>query len=164
MNAPDQGCLTAFHEAGHAVAVILRCGTITAIAIDPESGETHYGATDHDGPTWANPFIAYAGPWAEARVQWPDIDLTDTDGGGRTFRDYVQAAFENSADAQTYEAYRRHEDAWSQGPPPTFVEKTRTWNAELEEHWPVIRAVALRLLAGDVLTHDVVRDIVGDEI
>ena len=164
MNAPDQRCLTAFHEAGHAVAVVLRHGTIVAIAIEPEPGETHYGATDHHGPTWANTFIAYAGPWAEARVQWPDIDITDTDDDGRAFTDYAHAAFENSADAAAYQAYLPHEEAWSQDQPPTFVVKTQRWTAELEDHWPAVRAVALRLLSGEMLTQDVVRDLVGDNI
>jgi hypothetical protein len=164
MDTSRQRYLTAFHEAGHAVAVVLRNGTVVAIAIEPEPGETHYGATDHHGPTWANPFIAYAGPWAEARVQWPDIEISSTDDHGRSFGDYVRAAFENSADAATYAEYLPHEESWSQDAPPTFAAKTSMWNAELEDHWLAVRAVALRLFSGEVLRHDVVRDLVGDDI
>jgi hypothetical protein len=84
MRTLSQRFLTAFHEAGHAVAVLRRNGTIAAIAIEPEPGGIHYGATDRVGPTWADPFIAYAGLFAEARVQWLDIDISDTDDDGRS--------------------------------------------------------------------------------
>lgn len=151
--------LTAFHEAGHAVAVILRSGTIIAIAIRPDGGETHHGATDHYGADWANPFIAYAGPWAEARVQWSRGDIGATTSDGRTFKDFVRLAFEGSADAATYAAYLPHEEAWSQDP-PTFEAKTARWDEELEDHWSVIRAVAAELLSGGTVTHRMVQNMI----
>jgi hypothetical protein len=46
---------------------------------------------------WDLHIVVYAGPWAEARFQWPrdSVDsLDEQDDDGRAFRDYVREAFD----------------------------------------------------------------------
>ena len=75
----DERYITACHEAGHAVAALMRGGgEITSITIEPTA--------DYLGYTWTRikpfdrAFIIYAGPWAEARAQWTEPTF---DGTGR---------------------------------------------------------------------------------
>lgn len=60
---------TCVHEAGHAVAgvvlgALLRNSVVSTGRITGIQGLTSFS---HDTPTWHQPSIAFAGPWAEAR-------------------------------------------------------------------------------------------------
>ena len=58
---------TAFHEAGHAIAVALSGGKVVSISLDPGKCRYYINENDSDG------FIAYAGPWAAARFTGSDV-------------------------------------------------------------------------------------------
>lgn len=79
--------LAAHHEAGHAVAAVMRGGsTLTTVTLSARHGE---------GITWANhkpadlAFFAWAGPWAEARHQWDRESPAGEDDDGATLDDYI---------------------------------------------------------------------------
>ena len=73
----------------------MRGGTFFSISID--AGKWSDGRTgirvvkdcDYD-------FVAFAGPWAEARAQWPSVPLSHRDSDGHAFDDCVAEAFLNS--------------------------------------------------------------------
>lgn len=95
----DERHLTACHEAGHAVAVLMRRGEFTGITIDPTA--EYAGKTWHRCTDWHEQFVIYAGPWAAARAQWPRESLgglDDLDDGGDLFADYVAVAFLHNPD------------------------------------------------------------------
>jgi hypothetical protein len=88
---PDERYLTAHHEAGHAVAALLRGAELTSITIDPTPERAGY--TGFRGKRWDSQFFTYAGPWAEARSQWTEDSLDGVDDDGCLFGDYVVYAF-----------------------------------------------------------------------
>ena len=107
---PDhQRHLTACHEAGHAIASLMRGeGDVVSITIEPTPdylGYTHFRAKPCD-----RAFITFAGPWAEARAQWPLPDLDDEDDDGCTFQDYLVVAWMHNADGDLA-GYKRARDA-----------------------------------------------------
>jgi hypothetical protein len=140
----NQRELTAHHEAGHAVAVLMRgAGQLHYIdlnATDEYLGYTHYASKPCDSA-----FITYAGVWAEARAQWPLADLDAEDDDGCTFNDYVLGAFLANIDGDA-EPYRTLMDA---DPLPVEFQRRREqcWDQELEREWTVIQTVAQLLLA-----------------
>ncbi len=147
----DGFLLTACHEAGHAIAVQMRGGTVTSITIDP--GLTTYKMPHHrvirfrNGEMVKNPqppdrmtaddgFIAYAGSWAETRCRWPMPTLDTRDEHGRTFSEYVAAILQmNTRDFATYQEAAKPPDA------------EQLWTAELEQQWPRIKLAAGRMFA-----------------
>lgn len=156
MNTPDHRAITAHHEAGHAVAAVMRGGsTLTSITLQDD----HSGITWHRGKPTDGPFIAYAGPWAEARHSWPEgVPLDGQDDEWLTFDDYVAGVFlHQSGDL---EALRPHDEQVQQlraqgvDVPGGYA----VWDHELERVWPVVREVAGRLLDGETLTDAQVRD------
>jgi hypothetical protein len=97
--------VTAHHEAGHAVAAMMRGGgEFVSVTIEPTAD--HLGFTRYRGHAWDRAFVIYAGPWAEARVQWPVSDINSEDDDGAIFDDYVIAALWRNADGdlRDYEA------------------------------------------------------------
>ena len=107
--------LTAHHEAGHAVAALMRGGEVVSVTIKPTARrgggcEIRPGSADA-ADFWA--FNYYAGPWAEARAQWtqPTIDEDSFDDEGRCFADHVATAFVGS--------------------PPDFDKTSERWTATL---------------------------------
>jgi hypothetical protein len=138
--------VTAHHEAGHAVAVLMRNGGqlhyVDINASDEWLGYTHYASKPPD-----RAFITFAGPWAEARTQWPLTDLDGVDGNGSTFDDYVGAAFLANIDGDA-ELYR---DLYNAEHPELRRFRPRLeqfWSrTELEKVWPVIQKVAQLLLS-----------------
>ena len=169
--------VTAHHEAGHAVAAVMRGGS-SLRSIDMENAHNGHATTWHRSKPVDAPFIAYAGPWAEARYQWPDaIPLDGLDDEGLTFDDHVAGVMlQQSEDAAAvapndaqYRAFRQSVADMSANPPPHYDELVRSvegsgpydvWQRELVRAWPAIQAVAARLVAGDDLEDDDVRQLV----
>ncbi|MEB3023924.1 M50 family metallopeptidase [[Mycobacterium] crassicus] len=164
----DQRTLTAHHEAGHAVAAVMRGGTQLHYVNVIQDGDT-LGFTHYSGRRCDEAFIAYAGPWAEARAQWPISDLNDEDDDGCTFPDYVTGAFLTNIDGDA-EAYQSALKAELLGPPDPELLTAREgiWGRELQRAWPVVQQVA-QLLAADGADmyhsadhrawHDVIREL-----
>lgn len=159
----DQRYLTACHEAGHAIATVMRGGTITSITIEPTEhylGKTWTRATpDHQA------FIIYAGPWAEARAQWPaDVPLNDwNDEDGLEFEDYIFGAFLQNRDGDLAE-YTHWRAVDTEKVPAELahlvVDPEQVWCRELEEHWPVILEVADLLMSDQPVTTHTLEDLV----
>lgn len=158
--------LTACHEAGHAVATLMRGGgTFVSVTIEPTDeyeGLTHVRVKD-----WDSPFVSYAGPWAEARARWPlgpPIWEIDEDGG--SFDDYVVGALmANPSDFQacieppteTEAAIRQEiENYLGDGIQDADAAREQIWNRELEDAWLVIESVARLLMDGTSVTPDIV--------
>jgi hypothetical protein len=157
--ATCQRKLTAYHEAGHAVAAVMRGGgELLAITIE--------GTDDYAGKTWTRAkvfdaaFLSFAGPWAEARAQWPMRTLDGKDRDGCVFGDYLTAAWLHNCDGDG-ERYEEHlaAEAEMYGDHVAQVcgpQREDGWTSELAQHWSVIRAVAKLLVAGKTLDHDTV--------
>lgn len=174
-NRPHERYLTAHHEAGHAVAALMRGGgELTSISIDcaDPCSKAGHPKTPHAGYTgirvkpWDQQFVTYAGPWAEARCQWNRDSLDGEDDDGRSFHDHVLGAFLVNRDGDS-EEYRQLEDgvtlpdgtvsesptarkAQFLGRPRVelIAEREQAWMRELEGRWPVIHAVAELLMQG----------------
>jgi hypothetical protein len=144
--------LTAYHEAGHAVAAGMRGGSeLRSVTLHATPGA---GLTVHRSHGWDHGFIAYAGVWAEARASWPLADLTGCDDDGLTFDDYVAGVLlSQPGDAQTIlAASRRMRELFAAtgraDELPAEAATEITWQAELEAVWPQIGDLANRLLHG----------------
>lgn len=148
--------VTAFHEAGHAVAARLRGATVHSMQLDP--GLMTYSLPRSKGnapkhfrngvqvakrpetqpaqePTEIDGFTAFAGPWAAVRCRW-NLPLDATDEHSNTFSTYLDAVLRtNTSDYATY----------SQAPKTAGIEAD--WIAELERHWPIITVIARKLCA-----------------
>ncbi|BBY08113.1 M50 family metallopeptidase [Mycobacterium noviomagense] len=181
--ADDERLLTAHHEAGHAVAALLRGGgELKSMTIEPTA--------DYAGCTWSRSkavdraFIVYAGPWAEARVRWNGPTLDDFDEDGLDFNDHLMTAFLRNPDDRA--AYK---EAGGGGDPfqhtigqmlPSagsadrdsladflrqqaaqlgidMAHPEQVWTAELERVWPAICEVAALLVDGQAVDHDTVQ-------
>lgn len=147
---------TAHHEAGHAVAAVLRGGDVHHLKLgDP----TDAGLLDADrelvGAARVTldpgdvPFMAFAGPWAEWRLgtetgETADWDLVwdwlDCDSAGMMcdpLSDYSLMDYDNLTEAQI-----------------------ALWVKELGPQWPAIVAVAAVALAGDPVNTEVVKALI----
>ncbi|MGV0607371.1 hypothetical protein [Mycolicibacterium sp. XJ1904] len=157
----DETYLTACHEVGHGVAALLRDGTFSGISIATSKWR--------DGGIWTRvrdrdvSFVAFAGPWAEARARWPDLPLDQRDDFGRAFHDLLTEAFLHSGkDLMDYagnvDAALTHMlgNAWPDET-PEVPSPDPSWNTELETHWPIIRSVADRLMSGERITPEKVQ-------
>ncbi|MDT5410935.1 MAG: hypothetical protein QOG14_3155 [Mycobacterium sp.] len=136
--------LTAYHEAGHAVAVLMRGGG-QLHSIDIGETADYRGYTHFSAKVFDTAFITFAGPFAEARALWPLDDLDGEDENGKTFDDYVRDAFNANA-VGDFEAY----PAALNADPTTLASfqsrREETWKQELKREWHVIEVVARRLL------------------
>ncbi|MGO9350786.1 MAG: hypothetical protein ACLP3C_08120 [Mycobacterium sp.] len=128
---------TAHHEAGHAVAAVMRGGVVHHLKLgDPtdagllDAERESIGVTRQTSDSWNVPFMAFAGPWAEWRLgtetgETKDWDLVwdwldaDSDNGRDALGDYTLMDYDNLTEAQI-----------------------AIWTDELERHWPAIVAVA----------------------
>lgn len=144
--------VTAHHEAGHVVASVMRGGS-TFRSVDLASADEGHGLTLYNAKAADVPFMAYAGPWAEARHTWPaDVPVDDEDHDGLALDDLVHAL-------------RPHDDHVEQLQLLGIdVRPYEVWHRELEAVWPAVQTVAARLLAGDVLTDADVREVVEREV
>lgn len=159
--------LTAFHEAGHAVARYLRGLAIEYVTII--GTEVYRGYTEVPGPQVVRLLdsveIAFAGPWAQARREWPLATLVlppepdgdwPEDDAGLTFPDYVMGAILTGGDGD----FAVIEDARARIGHP--VETSWSMTHKLEPEWPAITAVAHALLdAGTLSGDDVARIVEG---
>lgn len=147
-----QRLIDAHHEAGHAVAAVMRGGVVHHIKlgdstdaglIDPDRESV--GVTRHTSTRNNQPFVAFAGPWAEWRVrsqlgeaeemdlwEWLDTDRFVNDFGD-PYGDYAMMDYHSLSAAQI-----------------------EVWVDELERHWPAIVAVAALAVAGAPVDTEVV--------
>ncbi len=103
----------AHHEAGHAVAALMRgSGELLSITIEPT--DDYLGRTSHLGNPWGDDdmFVTFAGPWAEARARWPLPSLVGEDGDGRVFDDYLADAWLAAEDGDQ-DVYDELRDEWA---------------------------------------------------
>ena len=167
MNDRDERYLTACHEAGHAVAAMLRGGA-TFVSITLERTAAYGGHNDVRCRPFDAGFITYAGPWAQARAQWHGPTLDDDDEDGCCFGDYVVGALiENAEDTA---AWRQWDAELLQAAQDDFTRRAQQespellggldpgaareqgWERELERCWPVIQQVAAMLVNGVTVT------------
>lgn len=127
----DERRLAAYHEAGHALAVLMRGGgELRSVSIS----DTVHGAglTLPQGHRWNLAFIAYAGPWAEARAQWPpNINLPEftTKAPRPTTGSWARSSIRPSDyEMVAAELASSHLSGATK----------QVWHAELEEVWPQI--------------------------
>jgi hypothetical protein len=140
------------------MACQLRGVRVTHLRVDTDYGRVGF----ENGSGVAYAFIAYAGPWAEARAKWtePTIDDDTLDAAGRSFTDRVASAFRsNTSDWANYEQEMGGDVSVADAglsemfgwdfvwPPMTLPDPA--WDAELEARWPEIQEMAARMLAGE---------------
>lgn len=156
--ADDPRALAAHHEAGHAVAGCLRGSILRSIALGEVDGD---GLTVHRGPCWDDPFVSFAGPWAEARYIWGDRPADEENEDYLVFADHLFGIF-LGAGAEDWAVLQAHFDGYAglatMLPPQVtagdLVRLTeQVWARELQAVWPAIETVATRLLAGEECTH-----------
>jgi hypothetical protein len=157
MSTTEERRVTAHHEAGHAIAALMRGGgEVTSITIDPTAD--YMGCAGVRSKSFDTPFIIFAGPWAEARCQWTGDTLDGLDDDGCEFIDHVTAAFMSNSDGDgtvygealehdVYELARRSGFLAEGG---MEVDRETAWSEELERMWPVVQLLAERLLIGAV--------------
>ncbi|CAM3829609.1 M50 family metallopeptidase [Tsukamurella strandjordii] len=157
----DQLDLAAHHEAGHAMAAVMRGGSsLRAASIDLD--RPGHGLTRFRSAQWDFGFIAYAGPWAEARFKWGDRPLDERDEDDCEFSGYVVGVLVNQPDDAT--AWR----SWLHAPEQESLRKALAdqgmtfapevgWERDLEAVWTQIQALATRIHARELVTDREVR-------
>jgi hypothetical protein len=148
----------AHHEAGHAVAAVAKDGKLIAVwlgTIDwstPDESADTPGGTRHRTPYADQPFVTFAGPWAEA--MWTiehDDDVDD-------IYEALEYAWGDSNDGDTDKYEARVEMLSAVATQLGFPTIGRAWEAkwidELEDLWPAVCEVAVMLLDGQPVTHD----------
>ena len=167
--------LTACHEAGHAVACLMRGGgTFTSVTI--ERTDDYLGCTFTRLKQWDSQFVSYAGPWAEARAQWPsDLSVGELDDDGGEFNDYIVFALAaNPPDLQGYReptgeiaiAIRKalERDCGDETIRQMDVARDEIWDRQLEDMWPVMLSVAQMLIDGQAVNDEVVRSLIDERL
>ena len=148
MTAVDGREVTAFHEAGHAVAFLSRGHGFRYVTIRPRN-RAYAGTVAINGPRRVRSEdaveIAYAGAWAETRLTWPGpaegITRPDDvmDDEGLTFSDHFLARLAFGGGCHDFQSVRHLLNTWDV---TTFHMSSR-----LETYWPSITAIAEALLA-----------------
>lgn len=152
-----QTYVTACHEAGHAIAALLRGGELLSVSIMPT--REHLGKTRSRGNPSDNSFVTYAGPWAEARGGWAiETAVRDPENFGSTFSDVLILAQESNR--QEMKQYRKEcvadrRIARTVGYPLDLKYREALWQRVLEGQWPVIQFVAGLLLTGTFSATDI---------
>lgn len=145
----SQRNITGYHEAGHAVAAVLRGGWVEGISIEPDATLKHGGIAHLGHLREDYAFVAFAGPWAGTWFQWlgERVDETGCERYGFTFTDRLRFNLRQNLNDQ------RHcrNTPWR---------KRMTWISELETRWPVIETVAGLLLQGRHVITALVKDAV----
>lgn len=159
---PSQRELTAYHEAGHAVAAVMRGGRVISISIEPVPG-CHDGETWTTQQQWDNSFVYFAGPWAEARRLWPAGTLNNLDEDGLTFNTYILGRFlRNPDDTQNYAHWCELDRLMLPVQARDYYNvssRENTYGIELEEEWPAISEVARLRLAGVEVTTEMIQEL-----
>jgi hypothetical protein len=142
--------LTAFHEAGHGVAAVRRRGTFDAISIEPTIGRDGFIRTRGVDPC-DDPFVIFAGPWAEVRAEWDGLPLDGVDRNGLTFMDYLTTSMRvNANDLREYvpdrdlpsELLYADLGCSDEEAPEIPLARDQSWYGELESCWPTIQWLA----------------------
>jgi len=148
MGMSDEIAVITHHEAGHAVAALMTVDnqlddgfTVTVTLVDRRGTGNGNLRVSGDHPLQAA-FIFYAGPWAEARVQWdkPVYTLDGTDDDAMAFRGMVKAAFDDAPDFGGGSDRTCYAALANDG--PCIPDNEPYWSGELERAWPVIEKLA----------------------
>lgn len=155
----EQRRLAAFHEAGHAIAAVSRGGSsLRSVNLGTTHGE---GLTLFRAKGFDAGFIAYAGPWAEARTQWGDEPKEDLNEEGVSFSDYVMGVILSQPDdASIIAAAERAFQSMLEGSGEAralTIARSEHWGWELERAWQAIDALAAVLLSGASINDQIVR-------
>jgi len=156
MNIPAR---TAYHEAGHAVATVLRDGS-SLRPISIASADEYPDNTCHLSPGRDPGFVAWAGPWAQARAEWCERPL---EGGDDEFEfaDYHVTAYLSGSHTD-WVIVEQHFASLPWASMRAGTE--RVWGTELTRMWPAIQQVAQWLLVGEPVTDRRVRDLTDAEM
>lgn len=162
----------AYHHAGHAVAAAMRGLGRFDDALLASTPEGAPGLDWADAPAPALPFVAYAGPWAQARAGWAEAGYTGEDERGRHFEDHVAdlllgcpedamavALAEYDVASLLRDGGADDDECWRWVRGVLFA-----WRGELEDMWPVVGAVAGDLLAGRAVSMAAVRAAADDRL
>jgi hypothetical protein len=154
----------AHHEAGHAVAAVMRGGTLLGVWLGTTDWSTPDGSADtpggclHETALPEQPFVTFAGPWAEAMWNLGHEDVIDD------FDWAFEIAWENNGGGDTDEYESRvemlTEYAEELGLSPIRRAWESMWAEELELLWPAVCEVAVMLLGGQQVTHEQVKAVV----
>ena len=142
----------AVHEAGHVVAAVVRGGSsLKSVVLSDRHGE---GLTVYNSHVWDQPFVAFAGPWAEGRALWGQRSADD-EYDGLELWDYVNGVLltqpDDAAVINNSPYVIREVNGIPLAPQEIF------WAVELERLWLVIQSIVQMLLAGETVTDAVVR-------
>ncbi|MDN4520521.1 hypothetical protein JN086_14355 [Mycolicibacterium austroafricanum] len=153
---------TARHEAGHAVAVVVRGGYLEELLfVDPHFADQtaiRTGIARHRTPDEHQPFVTFAGPWAQAKwMVEHDPDVDDFDEALDFAWEWDGAEVDLDSDAARY--VQRFADL-AQGTDHSVDSRQWeiAWMEELEGLWPVITEVAILMLSSRV-THAMVEEV-----
>jgi len=124
---------------------------------------------------WDNQFVSYAGPWAEARAQWPeDLSVDDFDDEGLDLEDYIVIALvANPPDLQGYREpvgeialsnRKAMERAFGDEIRQMDAARDKAWDSELERMWPVMLSVAHMLMDGQAVNEELVRSLIDEHL
>jgi len=150
---------SAYHEAGHAVATVIR-GRKFLRLVSIGASIAHRGNTFHRPSGWNDAFVAWAGPWAQAHAEWNGRPL---DGEDEEFAldDHLAAAFLIGGQEDSHIV----EQHFASMPWPSMRSGTeRAWSMELTRMWPAITQVAEWLLDGERVTDQRIRDLTAVEM
>ncbi|WP_207548477.1 hypothetical protein [Mycobacterium mantenii] len=150
----------AHHEAGHAVAAVARGGKLIRVSLGhvdwsvPDESADIPGETEHSSAYADQPFVTFAGPWAEA--MWTVEHEDEVDDLGEAL-EYVW--MENSdGDTDKYES--RIEMLCALAEMLGFGPVGRVWEGawldELDVLWPAVCEIAALLIDGKPVTHELV--------
>ena len=156
MNLPAR---IAYHEAGHAVAAVLRDGS----AVRPfsiTSADDYPDSTCHLSPGRDPGFVAWAGPWAQAYAEWCERRL-ERGGDEFVFADYLLTVYLNGSHTD-WVIVEQHFASLPWASMRAGTE--RVWGTELARMWPAIQQVAEWLLVGEPVTNQRVRDLTDAEM
>lgn len=134
--------LTAYHEAGHALAAQHAGREIYQI-----HSEWPGGATTFEGTNSA--FVIFAGPWASARLDWPECAVDRAAFGARWAQMFTRhtddwaAVLRLSGQQVTDMDLQIAQDAGRQMPPLPVPEPG--WHEVMERLWPDIEKLALQI-------------------
>lgn len=167
MNGDETRRLTAYHEAGHAVAAVISPGgRVDEIDISFNEEFDERGHTLHHHEPADQAFIIYAGPWAHALAWTIDETYQRPANGLIPSPDKVAEAFRcNHDDWYAYERQMRGdvdvikafideevgafaEERKCRLKPPPLTEPDPKWDGKLGKAWPEIEELARAMLAG----------------
>jgi hypothetical protein len=144
----------AYHKAGHAVAALARRGRLLWISpgiVDwtrPDGWGDIPGDTEHITNDDDQPFVIFAGVWAEAMWECHVEDVH--------FNDAMDVAWCNGGAGHDFAKYESRVDelCMRYGSNPIDRAWEEEWIDELELFWPAACEVAAMLVDGQSVTHE----------